>query len=942
MKTFLQKTADYIFDNYQNNLEDVCIILPNRRASLYVKKFISERSQKNIFSPQIFAVEDFIAAISDKVIIDNISLIFELYNIHLDLEKNEARSFEEFMSMGEMMLHDFNEIDLYLVNAESLFSFLSETKAISLWNLDGKELTPFQKKYLKFYNSLYTYYNLLNERLLSRNQSYQGNLYRFVADNIADRILHIKWKHLIFAGFNALTTSEETIIKFLTKEGIAKTLWDADDYYLNNSQQEAGKFMRRYSESWLNSNFEWISNNLKTEQKKINIIGVPMKIGQVKYAGNLLTDIYNKRGNIENTALVLNDENLLIPMLHSVPEEIKAFNVTMGLAFKHAVLFNLVDSILLMHENRVRLANPEKGQNGFYFKDISKVLSHPYLVNEFKFEGIVKSIGISNRIFYDSAEMIKKIQSVIPADDFVISYLFLIWETPKDAINHLKALVDRLHLRFKSDDKHFLEDEYLYHFAQLLFQLDSLPEMHQSFITVRTFRKIFSRLAALTSIPFYGEPLEGLQIMGMLETRTLDFDNVVMLSVNEGILPASRSFNSFIPLDIKHQFGLPDYADKDAIFAYHFYRLLQRAENVYILYNTEADEFSGGDMSRFIYQIINELPKYNPNIIINEQLLNISASDSLQNKPVIIIKNDVIQKQLNEMAKKGFSASGLNTYINCSLQFYFRNVAGIDELEETEETIEANTLGSVVHDVLAELYQPFIAKIISADDVKLMIPKVDVLTDKYFKEWYKDGDISFGINLLTVKMAKVFIVNLLKTEAIQINKMANENTFLTINMLEQKLECILDCFINEDVPFLKLKGYVDRVDSTPDFIRIIDYKTGNTFQNELNLISPELLLTDSKFAKSMQLLIYALLYKKEHPENEKSIQAGIVSLRNQAKGFMNIKYGANDFLSDQHLKEFEEILSSLIHEIFDFELPFQQTENEDNCLYCSFKEICGR
>jgi len=942
MTTFLQKTADYIFDNFQNDLENVCIILPNRRASLYLKKFISERAQKNIWSPQIFAVEDFIAVISDKVIVDNVSLLFDLYNIHLELEKEEARSFDEFLSMGEMMLHDFNEIDLYLVNAESLFSFLSETKAISLWNLDGKELTPFQKNYLKFYNSLYTYYQLLNERLLERNQAYQGHLYRFVAENIAEKIQNISWKHLVFAGFNALTTSEETIIKYLTKEGIAKTLWDADEYYLNNPQQEAGKFLRKYSELWLDANFDWIGNDFKTGAKEINIIGVPMKIGQVKYAGNLLKDIYNEKGNLEHTALVLNDENLLIPMLHSIPEESKAFNVTMGLPFRHAVLYNLVDSVLLMHENRIRLANPDRGQNGFYFKDISKVLSHPYLMSEFDFEGIIKSIGTSNRIFYDSSELIKRIQSIIPVEDSVIGDVFLIWETPIDAITHLKSLIDRLHQRFKDEENRFLEDEYLYHFAKLLFQLNSLPEIHQSFITVKTFRKIFTRLAALTSIPFYGEPLEGLQIMGMLETRTLDFENIIMLSVNEGILPASRSFNSFVPLDIKHQFGLPDYADKDAIFAYHFYRLLQRAKKISILYNTEADEFSGGDMSRFIYQIVNELPKYNPNIIIHEQLLNITATDSLLNKPIRIFKHNNIMKRLNELAMKGFSASGLNTFVNCSLQFYFRNVAGLEELEETEETIAANTLGSTVHAVLAELYQPFVAKIISSEDIKSMIPKVDELTEKYFKEWYKDGDISFGINLLTVKMAKLFIANLLKSEATQIDKMSKDNALLTINMLEQKLECVLDCFINDDVPFVKLKGYVDRADSTSEFVRIIDYKTGNVLQNELNLAEPDLLLSEPKFAKSLQLMVYALLYMKEHPENEKPLKAGIISLRNQAKGFMGVSYEGNDILSVQNINAFEEILSALIHEIFDKELPFEQTENEENCLYCSFKEVCGR
>jgi ATP-dependent helicase/DNAse subunit B len=299
-------------------------------------------------------------------------------------------------------------------------------------------------------------------------------------------------------------------------------------------------------------------------------------------------------------------------------------------------------------------------------------------------------------------------------------------------------------------------------------------------------------------------------------------------------------------------------------------------------------------------------------------------------------------QRLNEMAMKGFSASALNTYINCSLQFYFRYIAGIDEMEETEETIAANTLGSTIHDALAELYQPFIDKIIHSLDVTAMLPKVEALTAKYFKERYKDGDISFGINLLTVKMANVFIENYLKNEAEQIAKMQIENRLLTIYMLEEPLECIIDCFVNDKVPFVKLKGFVDRIDGTSDSIRIIDYKTGNTEQKELNLSEPDLLLTDSKFGKSMQLLIYALLFSKEHPENDKILQTGIISLRNQAKGFMNMKYKGNDNLSLQDLKEFEEILTVLLHEIYNVSTPFVQTEKEENCEYCAYKEICGR
>ena len=939
-ETFLSKTSQYIIDKYKDNTEKLCIVLPNRRASLFLRKHIAENLGKNIWAPKIFSIEDFIEAISDYRLSDNVSLLFHIYKIHQEIEGKDARDFDDFMSMGEILLHDFNEADLYLVDVEGMFSYLSEAKAISLWNLDGQALSEFQKKYLKFYNSLFSYYAKLKEVLASQNIAYQGMMYREVATNIEYKANSNEWDNIIFAGFNALTQSEEEIINYLLKENKAEILWDADKYYVSNPMQEAGRFIRKYMQTWLKPDFNWLDDNFATDTKEINVVGIAQKIGQVKYAGSILKELYQKNGNLDNTAIVLSDESLLLPMLHSIPPELEEFNVTMGLSFKNTTLFSLFDSILYLHENRIRLVHSSTAK-GFYYKDILKVLSHPYIKKILDVDELISRISNSNKISYKAEELFSKSGGDLFSDN-KLSFIFDVYEKPEGLINCLHKLIDILKLHLKESNADMLEKEYLYHFAKLLYNLNSIPELHQSFIKIETFRRIFTKLAAIATIPFYGEPLKGLQVMGMLETRTLDFDNVILLSVNEGILPSSSLANSFIPLDIKKEFGLPIYQDKDAVFGYHFYRLLQRASTAYIIYNTESDDFSGGDKSRFIYQLTHELSAFNPNIKINETLMNVRISSEIDTIPIIIDKDETINSILLNRATKGFSASALNTYINCSLQFYLKYIANIQEPEEVEGVIEANTLGSVIHAVLNELFLPNINQVLTLEMIDLMLPKVEKLVIDKFKDIYVDGDISFGVNLLTSQMAAVYVNNYLSFEKTEILKYKKEGRLITVKSLEEKYETIVDIKVDNKIQPVKLLGFIDRVDFTGSTINITDYKTGKTDKNELKVEAPLDIISESKYAKSFQLLMYAFLYSRENPDNNFPIETGIVSFRSLANGFMKLSVSGEDVITKNTLNMFEDLLKQLLSDIFNPSLSFTQTDITDNCKYCIYKEICGR
>ena len=441
---------------------------------------------------------------------------------------------------------------------------------------------------------------------------------------------------------------------------------------------------------------------------------------------------------------------------------------------------------------------------------------------------------------------------------------------------------------------------------------------------------------------FYGEPLRGLQVMGMLETRTLDFENLIILSVNEGFIPSGKSEVSLIPHEIKKTYDLPTYQERNKVFAYHFYRLLQRAKNIYLLYNTQPGDLSGGDKSRFLSQIIYELPKYNSKIRINEEILSIPPIINPIDSRIVIEKSQDIFDKLEKIGQKGFSASTLNIYRNCKLQFYFNHVVGLEETDEVEETIEASTMGKVVHEVLQILYEPFLGKNLLPDDIKKMKPRIEDLLAQSFQKNYENGDVHFGKNLLIVKVAGIFVNRFLDKEIELLKYLNKTGDSIIVKGLEQRIETYLDLQIeNLDKP-VKIKGFVDRLDELGSAIRIIDYKTGNVLPGDLKMKDLELLIDDSKLDKCFQLLLYAYIYSKSTVIKPERISPGIISLKNLSLGFMGIELPEKENMSGEILNTFEDTLKGIISEIYNLEVPFTQVDNPDNCIYCSFQSICGR
>lgn len=959
MQPFLQNLATYLKRHYSDTISEVCIVMPNRRAKLFLKNFLSTAFDTPIWAPQIFSIEDFILDLSGAESLDSLSSAFEFYTVYSEIEGEKAQSVDDFLQWAPTLLHDFNELDQYLVNAKDLFDYLSEERAIALWNVEKKELTEFQKKYLIFWKSLANYYQKFSEHLEHKKLLYQGLAYRKVAGNAVNLVQEKKWKKIIFAGFNALNTAEKLIFKSLAEAGLADILWDADAYYLEDENQEAGKFLRTFQETYGKYNAEksflWQANELLTSPKNIVIAGVAQQVGQAKVAGEILRELGNEsNGNFKNHALVLADENLLIPVLHSIPDSVARFNVTMGYPLRNLALNNLIDILFNLQDNAVKYGkSPAANKVRFYYRDLKKLFHHPYvqLIISSKFSStdekkwlarnFIQHLEKQNIVFV-SLQQIKTYFEEQAFDFTALLPLINPWQNDvSNPLNSFLEIIESVRLSSNQENQKIksFELEVLFQYSKITRRILTLlaETSVDSFKEIKTIRAVFNQLVNAQSVAFIGEPLEGLQVMGMLETRSLDFETVILLSTNEGVLPASKKENSFIPFELKNTFGLPTYADKDAIFGYHFYRLLQCAKNCYLIYNTETDEFGSGEKSRYITQLQQELQHKNKNIHIEERLYTIPLKSDSAAVKIQINKNKFVNERLNELFEKGISPSALNVFRNCSLQFYFNYIARLRETDEPEESIDVATFGTVIHSVLEEGYTPYIGKVVHAEALRKSFSKLPQKVENAFKAIYKNGDLTSGKNYLNVKIAEKYLQTFVNEECAFIDNIEKQGQYLSL----LNLECDLSSMLQVGNKQVKLKGKADRIDKCGTQTRIIDYKTGAVDENELKLKNWEE-LRKVKYNKAFQLLLYAYMYQKNADNKQETLHSGIISFRYLNKGLLSFSMNKDEDLNAALLAEFEQELKLLLQEIINPEKQFEQTDEFKNCEYCAFKRICNR
>ena len=915
MQSFLSQVASKIISDY-SNISQITFILPSKRAGLFLKAEIKNQLKKASILPKIVNIESFIKTLSGLEQIDSITLIFEFYKIYKkNTPKQNLDSFDTFSKWATILLHDFNEIDSNLMDAEIILNNINNIERIENWNLKPNQNTPLLDRYLDRFNQIKIYYADLQKHLLDNKLGYQGLLYKKAHENTLPFLEKDKKNIYIFAGFNALNIAEESIIHEFLIQKRADIFWDNDTFYSNNNL--AGKYFKKYKTEWnyyKKPSFNWNHENINTK-KNIYLHGAPKNVTQIKKVADLLNEL-NKNKKIENTAVILANEKLLPTLLNSIPKKINHINITMGYDLQNIPTTSFFNSIFKLHINKL------ENENKFYYKDFLRILQNP-LLHSYWASDVVFNKQLNTLLFKNKTTFIssKEILELTKHNAELASITDIIFNNygnnTQKTLHNFNNLIDLLK---NNSFLNTLDKEYLFRFYNIFQQLNHLNQEYDYIDNIKTLYLFYKQILKTEKLSFQGEPLKGLQIMGVLESRVLDFENVIITSVNEGFLPAAGSQNSFIPMDIKQEMGLPTYKEKDAIFAYHFFRLFHRAKNIHILYNTETDDFGSGEQSRFITQL--EIAKQS-NLLNNVTIIKNLVIPKLQDFSVPlqeIDKTKNITLRLKELALLGLSPSSLGSYIRNPIDFYKQKVLLLKEFKELEETVAANTLGTIIHTTLEALYTPFKGKYITKEDI-LAIKKSLLHTEvtKQFKNHYSLQSISSGKNYLIFEIAKQFLINFLNFEISELEK----GKKIKILNLEQNIEC--EHSIN-GLPFtVKLKGQIDRIDEVDGVLRIVDYKTGKVNKPDLNISDWELLVTDEKFSKSFQVLLYAFMYGKVHAINfdETPIQSGIISFKNLKEGFMKVTKAS---LTEAVLEEFLIQLDLLILEIYNPTIPFKEKE----------------
>ena len=909
VQSFISETLDDILKTIKS-FEDVVIILPSQRAKVFVKQQLKEKISLG-FLPQILNIEAFISEISELEKAENIELLFYFYSIYKKVEEAPV-SFDVFCSWAFTVLQDFNEIDQHLINTKDIFVYLRDIQRLKKWSVTGTfQETELIKDHFIFIEKLQKYYNAFYSFLLKKNTGYQGLLYREASKKIALYLEKTKHKKFFFIGFNALNKAEEYIFKKVLETGNSDIYWDIDASFFNSNHQ-ASAFIRKYKTEWkyYEKNVLKILGNSFSEPKNIQVIGASKNITQIKYAAEIL----EKFTEFTNTALVLADESLLPVALSSLPKNINAINITMGYPLKDVPITSLFLSVFKLFLSQQKLQ--KTAANEFYYKDVVRFLKHPSIYKVIPdIDAFFSEIANQNKTFisyYQIKEFFKNNNTSLYT---AVLLIFDTYTNVEKFIDKILTLIEVLKEALTP-----LEKEYLFRFFTIFTQLKALHKEYAFFEDLKTVELFFTQLISSENLSFQGEPLKGLQLMGMLETRVLDFENIILISTNEGILPSNTLQNSFVPFDVKIAFGLPTYKEKDAIFSYHFFRLLQRATTIFIIYNTEHDVFGSGEKSRFITQL--EMMRTDvvqkiitPKIITN----NIDLKE--------VAKTPAILDTLKDIAKTGISPSALTLYLHNPIAFYKQRILKLKEYKEVEETVAFNTLGTVVHETLNELYTPFIGAFLQVNDLAKMKQKTKELVIKHFAIHFKKGDIFTGKNRLIFEVANRFVINFLSAE---IKLIAEPTNQLKILATEQNLATEITI---EGIDFpIKIYGQVDRVDELNGVLRIIDYKTGIVSKTNLKVLNFNN-LRDEKYLKAVQVLLYAYIYTKTKKHNFlQPLEAGIYSFKNLKSGFLPVDFSSNyrqpnTQITQEKLEQFIVEIKTYIKEIYSLNTGFIEPDN---------------
>lgn len=895
----------------QPDWENMCFVLPNRRAQLFLQKELTAALEGPLILPQSFSIDDFVVAISTlkpATDLEQQQALYQSYCTSID-KKDTPNSFETFLGWSTPLLKDLNTIDQYLVDRKGFFSYMSSLHEIRAW---GQAQDKIIQDYRAFWKRLPDMYYEFMHRLEERGQTTPGMCYRMSTELLETFLQHNSKTQFVFCGFNALSPSEIFIVRELLTQGRAQVFWDIDKQMLGDELHQAGRFIRGYISSWPEYKQQPFdqAHTLFHTPKNIAVTEVQQQVGQAKEIGALLAKM-DQQQDWSKTAVVLADESLLMPLLYALPPSIEKLNITMGFPLDQHPTAIFVNALLKMALRQTA--------KGFYFADVESVLSMPETKGLFtssaaSLDAVLEQAKKDHRGYVDTAF----IKAIVPkAAHARIDTLFRLNGT---ADQWVADMLEVLPLFYDVQQSQAIKQAYSLAVEKLMVLLSQIKESAATLNQVFSFsllRNLYSQLSAGQKLNFVGAPLEGLQILGVLETRAIDFENVLMAGVNEGLLPGQSEQPSWIPYEVKKAFGLPTQDEQDAIFTYHFYRLMYRASNVKLFYNGTTDGIQVGERSRFIRQWAFDCPEAHKWQEHTQEVPFVPPPSSHKSVP----KTAAVMEKLAELAKVGFSPSGLNVFVKDGYAFYKRYLLGLREEDELETFFSHKTYGTLIHNALEGLYTPHVGKQLTRADCKEMIARVDRVVDEMVKREHPQK-IS-GKNVLALAAIKRNIQNLIAQE--QANIQAGDE--IEIIALEQKLAMTLTV-AGIDAP-VTFKGTVDRVDRHNGNVRVLDYKTGQT--QDLGIMDWTDLAYDPERGQARQLLLYAMLWNTHNPDNP-AVQAGIIALKQYKKGVLYVGEKASPqgkvlpTLEASHMQKAAVVFDQLVQALFDSNIPFSAPE----------------
>lgn len=945
---FIDEIAAHLKE-INRNLEDCVIVLPSGRMRKYLQKAIANSLDKPVLAPKITTIDQWIKEQVNEQILDRTRQLLLLYSIHVEIEKDPIKAtFEEFISWGEMLLSDFDDIDRYLVDHKLLFRNLADIKEIENWSFDSTSLSEGQKRFMEFWDTLPIYYERFEEELKKRKQSTSAKAYRKLAQSIDLIFEKKKETYVVFAGFNALSQAEKSIIKQLQQMGRASVLFDMDRFYMDKNHHEAGSFIR--------ANLKEVKSELAAKDilsnKKMHIqaIACSQHTGQVKIVADKLADIAkNNPAELSETLILLADESLITVLVKNLPKEIGRANISMGIPLRSTAIRPLMDILYSIQSNFERF-----NTDGYYYVELVRLFKHPFIQTVVSIEELERlqkleaDIIRRNRIFISHQGLLSA-KVALKEGDLVIQILTKIRSSWKNnaslMIQCLKEIASMLYERIPSEsaiDRASLEAFYKSALKFEAIGLNELPEM-----SLRTQRQFFERHWMNESIAYHGNPIDGLQITGLLESRGLDFKRVFAVGLNEGKLPPTNPIQTLIPMDLRRYFSLPMPRDKQGLFAHHFYRLLHACDELVITYSTLETEGSHYEASRYLLQIEKELSRSNRNI--DFQQLTYVLHDESELATNSIQKTPDILRRLDELFAQSLSASALRSYLYCPLDFYYKYVLAFGEVQEVEEELEASSFGTIIHETLEQLYLPYsrlVAEKVDGETIwkeQQIVPVTSLVIDKMLKEYplvlesafrkqFNEDSEAFktGSNYLAFEMANTLIERFLKNERGFVMRLKEP---LYIEALEYKMELDRELLVNGEMKRVHFKGIADRIDRIGEQYRIIDYKSGkvanadHTYSSRVGDMKEN--LEKRKFL--IQLTQYIWMYKEL---TGKDATAGIYSFLNKEGEFHEIDF--KEFDREELIAAFPDLIGTLLESIYDEELPFEHTYRSNSfCNYCA-------